>query len=832
MSLVWSEDDVRTKVVYSWLREHGFAPQDIRIEFGFKIRAGRQIISTPRTDALVSNAQGQNLLVVEVKAPDLPLTDADRDQAISYAGMVAAGNQVPFVVLTNGVDTRLYESATRELLNGESVPTSHRYAKAGYVICGDDLGLLKEVIDSFVSLCPENLHKFCASQVDSRMNVLRGSDLHCGKKYIPDLYVKRPRVSDRLRNLLDSDKRPVVLLFGRPQVGKTNFVCHEVETRLSSGQPVLFYPAIGMLGRLTSEIANDFGWLFNGAAVNSVECWTRLLRIVEKSSERLVLFVDGWNEATQEIAQSIHRDFDLLQGRQVQLVVSLTSTSCKRLLQDDAGNVESVADACGIPRSALDLLEANPEISDRRTWSIANCDSFSEDETKNAYATYSRAFNVSVPPQHVSTHDPYTLRIAMEQCKDSVLPISIYEPPLVCESIRRKADRAVGLDGNSVISSLQTLGQSLIEQGAPLPEHQAKRSLGLSLSDAFPCGLFDAALLARVPTKSLEAGVDFYYGRERDYVISHLCCKWDVKLAQLSTVAKEFSNTVKSAVGRESLTWFLSQPVYLKELLTSSKPIVFPTPVLQLVLMGLSSSWRQLDQEAALQFSLDCSITADDPRVVVEAARLAIEMTEEDDSLTSAVEEYEQMDVWLSRALTIGKLDKDAISAGLLEALKKHHWQYEQGAAVHESDISQVLIQCMTASSSATRAAASKCFGFIDPLLYFDSIGSIVEAGVDPAELLDGLEFAESELAERYYGSYCPGAMEYLKDCPESLKCEYLDVHEYLEKAIRHLPWEDTEFIRDLLEKLTPPDIDSCDEPFKHDPNNLLLPFMGDCDDG
>ena len=62
MPLVWSEEDVRTKVVYTWLREHGFAADEIQLEFGFRIRAGRQLFpystsnAKPRTAAEPSQA--------------------------------------------------------------------------------------------------------------------------------------------------------------------------------------------------------------------------------------------------------------------------------------------------------------------------------------------------------------------------------------------------------------------------------------------------------------------------------------------------------------------------------------------------------------------------------------------------------------------------------------------------------------------------------------------------------------------------------------------------------------------------------------------------------
>ena len=37
-----SEEDVRTKIVSTWLMDHGIGQEDIRLEYSFLIRIGRQ----------------------------------------------------------------------------------------------------------------------------------------------------------------------------------------------------------------------------------------------------------------------------------------------------------------------------------------------------------------------------------------------------------------------------------------------------------------------------------------------------------------------------------------------------------------------------------------------------------------------------------------------------------------------------------------------------------------------------------------------------------------------------------------------------------------------
>ena len=79
-----SEDELRAKVIYPFLLEKGFSPTDVRIEFAFPIRRGRQVQNRPRTDALIRK-NGRAVFIIECKREDYELTENDQAQAVSYA---------------------------------------------------------------------------------------------------------------------------------------------------------------------------------------------------------------------------------------------------------------------------------------------------------------------------------------------------------------------------------------------------------------------------------------------------------------------------------------------------------------------------------------------------------------------------------------------------------------------------------------------------------------------------------------------------------------------------------------------------------------------------
>ncbi|MEM6402478.1 MAG: type I restriction enzyme HsdR N-terminal domain-containing protein [Cyanobacteria bacterium P01_D01_bin.116] len=197
----FSEEDIRTKVVANWLANHGFKPADISVEFSFEIRLGRgifrvgsgkeQSVFRPRADVLVRSCNGRNLLIVEVKAPNEQVDDQAREQGISYARLLREGGIAPFVVVTNGYETRIYDSISGDLVDGTTIPVNHPHVRNGFRVSADDLALRAEALETFISLSPENLMEFCRAQVSQRMRLLRSNDPCSGKKYIPALYIER-----------------------------------------------------------------------------------------------------------------------------------------------------------------------------------------------------------------------------------------------------------------------------------------------------------------------------------------------------------------------------------------------------------------------------------------------------------------------------------------------------------------------------------------------------------------------------------------------------------------------------------------------------------------
>ena len=396
-----SEEDIRTQIVYPWLRSHGFKTSQIYIETTFELSIGRGLFRIgseeplkqnlrPRADILIKNDRGRNLLLFEIKSPDEPLDERAKEQGISYARLLRDGGIAPFVVLTNGIESQVFESITGEAMRDDLV-VSHDYVKFGIPVSLNNDALLAEALEQFVTLSAENLLVFCRNQVDHRMALLRDENPFSDKKYIPTLYVDREKPRKKLNKLLQ-DGKPVILVTGSPQVGKTCFTCNTVERLLETGNPCLFFPAISMRHSLQAEIQEDFGWILGTNDPPSVIA-RKLNRILEQLNQVLTIVIDGWNEVDIQLAQSLSEECRRLHTNRINFMISLTNVAATRLLVDERGNVGFIGDGSNIYQiGAVELLEVSPELSEGNVVTITQ---YSDEEIEKVYAKYCHVYDIS-----------------------------------------------------------------------------------------------------------------------------------------------------------------------------------------------------------------------------------------------------------------------------------------------------------------------------------------------------------------------------------------------------------------------------------------------------
>jgi hypothetical protein len=859
-----TEEDVRSKIVVPWLLAIGFNNNEISLEFSFRIKIGRSIVKvsngrttrvvggnitpaefstfTSRADILVRNGEGQNLLIVEVKAPDECLDDPARDQGISYARLLADGNMAPYVVLTNGASTRIFDSFTREDITKRAASIVPACRNKTFLIDPTDLALRAEALETLISFSPGNLLAFCNAQSEFRMKPLLSNNFDSDKKFIPQLFVEREEAGARFTRLLEVEKRRVVLLIGHPQVGKTNFVCQAVIDRLANGKPCLFYPAIGLGQSLLSEIAGDFEWSFGSAHDSHSQLIRKICSVLRRLGTTLTIFVDGWNETNIQLARTIDAECSRLSGDQIQIVVTLTNTAATRLLKGSGGNPSFLAEEAGISNRGAELIEVDPEAAASTLgWSYVHVKKYSEKERNSAYEKYRLAYQVTISKNHVKSSDPYIIGVAMKRSAGQSLPDLLDEPELLRQVLEKKIERAVGLDDFNVLFSMRELAREIFHSGSPVSLERISRIWGIPASRKLPDGLFDSALIAKETDKFGMPSIDFYFGRERDYAIAYLSQDWGTRLAAREDLSEEFTNAVRTEAGTDALRWFFRQRVHIASI--RNRDGTFPhfesDDVRRVMLSGLCEYVHSDDtqDDALASFASSCSMTDRSLLVRIEALKLVALIADDADELTHILTSGASIDDFVAAVLGIGEeypLRADTAGRVVLDALRDIHWESDP-TNTGDSDITFALTKLCCDPAEHMRIQANACFGYVAPFAYIEHVAGQIASGSIYAnsnrldEYTEGLKQARSAFVSSYYGDMCPGSRESICDDLDTQEAEYEHMATLLHPIIavfrsRIATDEFLSIIQDLGKGL--PNVDARDAvPRYVDIHTLQLPF-------
>ncbi|SER91375.1 type I restriction enzyme HsdR N-terminal domain-containing protein [Pedobacter rhizosphaerae] len=834
-----SEEDLRSKIVFQWLKDCGLTLENIKIEHTFTIRIGRGLkkIHHPRADFLVTNDTGQNLFIIEVKKPSHPLSEDDKAQALSYARLLTNG-MAPFTILTNGHQTEIYDSITEQLISDEAIPSSHPYIVNGFVPSGDALAARIEALRYLICLSVDNLLTFCEGQVNYHMDLLKGDDLFGGKKYIPQLYVPRENLSKALNEKLNpkpGDKQfEVILILGPPQQGKTSFVCNFVEQLISEGTPCLFYPAVSLKNGLIQEIRKDLSWLMH-TSVNDLHWLQKLNDTTKALKKKLIIVIDGWNELSNDPFM-INDECKKLNMSGIQLVLSATSFSLGDLLKDQHNNLGHIGESAGIRLKDIGHLKHKPLINTDNL-GLVQIGKFSAQESKLAKSKYSECYNVQIPNNPL-LQDPFYLRLACEEFSGKTIPGSINALELVRNSILAKAERQ-GIDEIRLFSDLRFFGNCIIKHGRSFS--LAEISERYSSTNQYRPWI-DSAILVFYQTEC-DLLIDFYYTHELDYVISMVCKKWNVVLRK--TTDEEIDEEIALSIIIEplysALIWFLSleENVDILKRLFSRLPVFTgdTTPLLNILakaIFNLNTLGTQFDHSWIADFlmkNLPSIDFKDNNEYPVPSVVFSILQCLD---RTTAPEQYI---LWITILLDV---DETIEEIGIRDSYTVQYYGediisydgYEDGTSL-DVLLFHKLIQHQN-PRIARRAALILAYSC--PTYFLEEFHLLHRKmktnATEKLEILEGgVSIVLESLWTRYYGDMCPGWLTDAEPC-EELTEEYYSQKELLTPIIlklAHFPVAHSlaAILNDLKHFCLPEDEDSEEQevPGFVDPNQLSFDF-------
>ena len=559
-----SEEDLRF-VVAQYFQDLGFDLNEMSFEDQFHIQLGHNTIVVGRDqqprDArvggrsdLLLTRNGRPLAIIETKAPGNTLTDSDALQALSYARLLL--DMAPFTIVTNGQETRVYDTFSRQLTPLQDPSTSTWQTNGQQIPIDEDLKF--EAIHALMGVNPHTLQAFCTAQVTATLEDLKGS-VNEGKKYVPEIYIARQTAQDALGAWL-ADDMSCFALVSESGFGKTNFMCATAETLLNDSF-VLFYSAMRLTETLAAAIRNDFIWEFHRER-DIAYIVERLDVVARKAGRQVVIFVDGIDEFPGNRDSFKSELIDLvprLRGRSIRLCISCKSFDWGTFVIDQNQSYNRLARSIYPARQSVHNPQdiQSPDAKQVGIW----LEKFNDAELDTAFPRYSQAFSLQGELRgstRTECQTPLMLRFVAEAYHDqhANLPTSISSRDLY----DRYWDRRLGAIRQRVAAEkvLTTLAELAIQSGSKQVQLSV---LGdrINWTEAMEQALQDALRLGLVvTTKDLHGyeWLSFGFERMRSYVYTVRSQQWPLLAPQEG--AMRICDSLVNPLGIEAVEFYLT----------------------------------------------------------------------------------------------------------------------------------------------------------------------------------------------------------------------------------------------------------------------------------
>jgi len=499
-----NEEEIKIKYILPWLAKTGITLNEIKLEFSFSLRIGRQLVEVSANKDIKRNIIGgrldilvkrndRNLLIVETKAEGIRLSDDDRDQAISYARLVHP--IAPYAIVTNGSDYKLYSSITKELINPKDITVN------GFEAALPESDIL-EAQSLFLTLNSANLIAFCRSQVASELRIVKGT-LAEDKKYIPEIHVPREEIQGEINKFYESTI-PGLLLTGQSGSGKTCEMCWLAENLINRERPIFFFNGVALRAGILEAISDVFSWTFN-----ETDAPNQLVRRMAKlaGDDQLTIIVDAIDEWI--CSSRLHHVDSLLsaaENNNIKIILSCKTSAVEKFL------------CIRNTTTKTDLLTKKVEAR-----------SFSDKEFYSAIEKYRKAYQFFGAFEDTvldeARSNPFLLRVFFDVAKGSCLKHLTFSSAEFLESYFQRSIKRT-MDPRQAENTLKEVAKLVYQQNIDwIPEDEVRRALGLSITQSIMDELFEFEILLRSEHYTGIA-IGFYFQQLRDYIIAFKVCRF------------------------------------------------------------------------------------------------------------------------------------------------------------------------------------------------------------------------------------------------------------------------------------------------------------------
>lgn len=556
-----NEENVKIKVILPFIKELGFDISEVSFEESFSIKLGRTTHCIKKSINgrldILCRRNGKNLFIIEVKNDSISIDDDDITQGISYARSLL-DDIAPFVIITNGKTTRIFDSISKRELTGKNISEHSDFWKSNYTLSLDEeLRIRYEALKNFISFSSENLKLFCEKQVQERMGTIIGDIDSSASKFVKELFCERENLQKEFKEFVSSDAK-IFGIVGVAGVGKTNAICSLALQSLKE-KFVFFYNASILSKSPLEHVADDLNLVFSSKNERGLVL-KKLDELGRLSDKDILLFIDAIDES---------------RSANISLELSEIALACRNLEKI------KVCISCksdiwkNIIKPKGEITHLYEELSKSHKLIINDTpgfllEDFTEEELEKIIPLYKDTFGLKGDVSKELLEElknGFFLRIFSEVYSNKQIPEKSNDKELISKYIKQSLEKTdVGF--HTGVRILSEIGKILLKNNytrleeyydSGLDVDDLLEKLNFSLHENLPEDLFSRNILIK-SNKDDSYNINFYYSKIRDYII----CFHSYKLDKLND--KEFYSLLEefyeNYIGRSAIDFYIENACF------------------------------------------------------------------------------------------------------------------------------------------------------------------------------------------------------------------------------------------------------------------------------
>ena len=278
---------------------------------------------------------GKPFILLELKKPAVNITQEDINQGVSYARLTDI--ITPITVVTNGVDTRIIDTYTKNDITSLTKDVFTNVIAHGAHLAANDF---KNCVSNLIENDKAVIFSLVNMISESNFEGLSGIVDDFNKPICKDFVIERSLKEEFLKNVTSSNFH---VLVGNPYVGKTNFLYTLFITMKSLGHGYLYINTLDLQYSVLRKISNLLtATLRFAVSPDEVRNWLTLNFDTEADKNLIIVYDHLRFDINNDIKNELTELVDLFTPTKNKIIIATDNSNYQRLAKNEDRNLQTI----------------------------------------------------------------------------------------------------------------------------------------------------------------------------------------------------------------------------------------------------------------------------------------------------------------------------------------------------------------------------------------------------------------------------------------------------------------------------------------------------------